>query len=153
MEVRTPEKWGVEIREEVRERKRGKHGAKSRVDAKRKVRRGITMNGCTRGLGESTLWVARAGARLWWVGNKWEVRDWRPFAQTSLPRRLAANGKHTAVAEGNQSVERGRDGRKEHIYRLRGMIGGMKTFKKKREGYWHHQVSEKIEGMNSAVGS
>lgn len=52
MEVRTPEKWGVEIREEVRERKRGKHGAKSRVDAKRKVRRGITMNGCTRGLGE-----------------------------------------------------------------------------------------------------
>lgn len=54
--------------------------------------------------------------------------------QTSLPRRLAAKGKHTAVAEGNHSVKRGRDGRNEHIYRLRGMIGGMETFKKKRGG-------------------
>lgn len=40
------------------------------------------------------------------------------------------NGKHTVVAEGNQSVKRGQDGRNEHIYRLRGMIEGMKTFKK-----------------------
>lgn len=101
-----------------------------RVGARRKARCGITMSGCTRGLGESIPWVARAGARLWWVGNKWEVRDWRPFAQTSLPRRLAVNGKHTVVAEGNQSVKRGQDGRNEHIYRLRGMIEGMKTFKK-----------------------
>lgn len=55
MEARgTPGEWGAETREEVLKRKRVKHGAKRRVGARRKVRRGITMNGCTHGLGEST---------------------------------------------------------------------------------------------------
>lgn len=104
---RTPGDWGAETKGEVAKRKRVKHGAKRRAGARRKVRRGITRNGCARGLRESTLWAARVGARLWWVGNKWEVRDCRPFAQASLPRRLAVNRKHTVVAEGNQKCGEG----------------------------------------------
>lgn len=53
---------------------------KRRLGAQRKVRHGVTMKGCPRGLGESIPRAARAEARLWWAGNKWEVRDWGPFA-------------------------------------------------------------------------
>lgn len=50
--------------------------------------------------GQQSLWSDRCRHPRGGWGGKWEVRECRPFAKTSLSRRLAVNGSHTVVADG-----------------------------------------------------
>lgn len=89
---------------------------------------------------------AEAGCGGW--KSKWEVRPCRPFAQTSLWRRLAVNGRHTVVAKGNSKCRERQGGRNEHIYGLREKIGKMETFKQTGEGVTYNiSFLTRLEGM------
>lgn len=61
----------------------------------------VTTSRCPASLGGTTVSVGNRCRRPcggW--GGKWEVRQCRPLAKTSLSRRLAVNGSHTVVADG-----------------------------------------------------
>lgn len=94
------------------------------------------------------MFAAGAEAGLWWVKSKWEGRQGRPFAQTSLQRRLAVHRRHTVVAKDNSKCRGRQGGGNEHVYGLRGKIGKMETFKQTGEGVTYNiSFLTRLEGM------